>query len=56
METLGWNMKINDAKGVGQLLHSKEGVTQGDPLAMIICRIVILPSIREIKADHSVVL
>ena len=33
-------------------MHSKEGVTQGDPLAMIVYRIGVLPLIRELREAH----
>ena len=36
----------------GHFLHSKEGVTQGDPLAMIIYGIGVLPLIRELREAH----
>ena len=39
--------------GSGHFLHSKEGVTQGDPLAMIAYCIGVLPLIREIRNAHS---
>ena len=39
--------------GSGHFLHSKEGVTQGDPLAMIAYGISVLPLIRVLRRDHS---
>ena len=33
-------------------LHSKEGVTQGDPLAMIAYGVGVLPLIRVLRSDH----
>ena len=36
----------------GQFLHSKEGVTQGDPLTMIAYGIGVLPLVRELRGDH----
>ena len=39
----------NREEGSGHLLHSKEGVTQGDPLSMIEYGIGFLPLIRELQ-------
>ena len=38
--------------GSGNFLHSKEGVTQGDPLSMITYGIGVLPLIRELPDTH----
>ena len=38
--------------GSGHFLHSKKGVTQGDPLAMIAYDIGVLPLIRELRDAH----
>ena len=37
--------------GTASFLHSREGVTEGDPLAMIAYGIVILPLIKYIKRE-----
>ena len=39
-------------EGSGHFLCSKEGVTQGDPLSMIVYGIGILPLIRELQDAH----
>ena len=38
--------------GSGHFLHSKEGVTQGEPLYMISYDIGFLPHIRELRNAH----
>ena len=38
--------------GSCHVLYSKEGMTQGDPLAMIACVIGVLPLIRELRGAH----
>ena len=42
----------NTADGSVHFLHSKEGMTQGDPLAMITYGIGVLPLIRVLRTDH----
>ena len=42
----------NTEDGSGHFLHSKEGVTQGDPLAMITYGIRVLPLIRVLRTDQ----
>ena len=41
--------------GKGHFLHSKESVTQGDPLAMIAYCIGVLPLIRELREAYTYV-
>ena len=43
---------IRAGYGTGNFFHSKEGVTQGDTLAMIAYGPVILPLIQEIRTYH----
>ena len=38
--------------GSGHFFHSKEGVTQGDPLSMIAYGIGVLPLIQELRESH----
>ena len=49
-----WDTLVVRDTGDGSVhfLHSKEGVTQGDPLAMIAYGIGVLPLIREIWGAH----
>ena len=46
---------VHDSGGRAFSLHSKIGVTQGCPLAMILCGLGLLPMIRELKARHPTV-
>ena len=49
---------VNHRQGGGetrQLLLIKEGVTQGEPLAMIVYGIGVLQIIQELKAEHPLV-
>ena len=43
---------MQDLEGSGQFLHSKQGVTQGDPMAMIAYSIGVLTLIRELRDAH----
>ena len=45
-------MVWNTGDGSGHFLHSKEGVTQGDPLVMIAYIIGVLSLIRELWGAH----
>ena len=49
-----WSMLVvrDIGDGPGHFLHSKEGVTQEDPLAMIAYGIGVLPLIRELRDAH----
>ena len=41
-----YTLVIINGGGMGHLLYSKEGVTQGDPIAMIVYVIIVLHLIR----------
>ena len=45
------SLVLRNGNGMESFMHSKEGVTQGDHLAMIAYRIVILPLIKNIKRE-----
>ena len=49
-----WATLVVQDSGEGSVhfLHSKEGVTQGDPLAMIVYGIGVLPLIRKLRGAH----
>ena len=42
---------LRNGNGTASILHSKEGVAQGDPLAMIVYRMGILPLIKNLKRE-----
>ena len=48
-------MVRNTEDGSVHFLHSKEGLTQGDPLAMIAYGIGVPPLIRDLRRDHPYV-
>ena len=48
-------MVRDTGEGPGHFLHSKEGVTQVDPLTMITYGIGILPLIRHLQGAHTYV-
>ena len=43
---------VHDSERPDQLFHREEGVTQGDPLAMISYGIGVLPLTRELRDAH----
>lgn len=43
---------VRGADGSGFFLHSQEGVTQGDPLAMVAYGVGLLPLVRTLKEHH----
>ena len=43
---------MQDLEGSGHMLHSKEGVNQGEPLDMITYVIGVIPIIRELRDAH----
>ena len=45
-------MVITAGYGTGHFLHSKEGVTQGDTLSMIVYGLVISPLIQDLRMAH----
>ena len=44
---------IRDADGSASTIYSKEGVTQGDPLAMFLYGLGVLPIIRELNDEFD---
>ena len=50
-----WSTLVIRNTGGGQFPQTKEGVTQGEPLAMILYSIGILPLIRKLQAAHPLV-
>ena len=49
-----WATLVVQDTGDGSVhfFHSKEGMTQGDPLAIIACGIGVLPLTRELQSAH----
>ena len=47
-----WSLLVlQNGNGTASIIHGKEGVTQGDTLAMIVYRIGILPIINNLKQE-----
>ena len=47
-----WSLLVlRNGNGTASILHSREGVTRGDPLAMIAYRIIILPLRKNLKRE-----
>ena len=44
---------VHSSSGARCFLHSEDGVTQGDPLAMILCDHTVLPMIRDLKSQFK---
>ena len=47
----GWSVLV--LRGQQKFLFSKEGVTQGDPLSMLVYAVGILPLIQSVQSPHS---
>ena len=47
---------VHSSSGTRCFLCSEEGVTQGDPLAMILCGLSVLPLIYDLKSQFKILL
>ena len=44
---------IWNTRSTGRLIHSRDGVNQGNPLSMIVYGIEILPLVRYLQVAHQ---
>ena len=47
------HLSLRNGNGTSSFLHSREGETQGDPLAMVACGICIFQLIQNMKAEFT---